>query len=236
MVVALFGVLVLFFRKPSNDRVWSKDQAVLPYADVHGTEVALHNVRNIMYRTGNDYDLRYYDAVYDAHAITDAYFMVAPFGPPGVAHTFLLFAFQNGKKLALSIEIRKKEGEMFQVYKALLPRYYEIMYVWADERDVVRLRTDIWQYKTYKIRLKVPHTMLEKLFMDAIERTNSMKDKPEFYNLFSNNCTNNLVVHMRTAGVKLPRFSWRYVFPAAIERVLEKNGIVKGSGEAPRFE
>lgn len=237
--LALASLLALFLvlRRPSNVRAWSRDQVLLPSADfVQDETVHIKNVRNIAYRTGEDYDLHYYDTTLMLDDIESVSFMVAPFGPPGAAHTFLLFNFKHDRAIALSIEIRKKARQHFRPIFALLPRYYEIMYVWADERDVVNLRTHIWKYKTYKIKLLVSHESLKKLFAGALRRTNAMASQPEFYNLFTNNCTNNLVNHMREAGVTLPRFSWRYVFPAAIERVLARKGLVLKSETSTTLE
>jgi len=60
----------------------------------------------------------------------------------GAAHTFVSFGFKSGDFLAISIEIRKEKGESFSAWRGLLKRY-ELMYVIADERDVIKLRAAI---------------------------------------------------------------------------------------------
>jgi hypothetical protein len=40
---------VHFFTKATNDRDWNDDQAVLPYAEISGNFVSIHNVRNFSY-------------------------------------------------------------------------------------------------------------------------------------------------------------------------------------------
>ena len=60
--LALFAVVVLWWSsiKPSNNRDWQTDVAVLPYATMQGKLVTIHNIRNFNYRTETDFDARYY--------------------------------------------------------------------------------------------------------------------------------------------------------------------------------
>ena len=60
---------------------------------------------------------------------------------PAIAHTFLSFGFAGGDHLAISIETRKEKGEGYSTVKGFF-RQYELYYVVADERDVIRLRTN----------------------------------------------------------------------------------------------
>ena len=48
---ALFSAIV----RPSNDRDWSVDQSVLPYAEFAGPLVTIHNARNFRYQTVDRY-------------------------------------------------------------------------------------------------------------------------------------------------------------------------------------
>ena len=60
--LALFAVVALWWSsmKPSNNRDWQTDVAVLPYATMQGKLVTIHNIRNFNYRTVTDFDARYY--------------------------------------------------------------------------------------------------------------------------------------------------------------------------------
>ena len=51
--------------KPSNDRDWQTDAAVLPYATVEGDLVTVHNIRNFDYLSEFDYTPHYYDKRFD---------------------------------------------------------------------------------------------------------------------------------------------------------------------------
>jgi hypothetical protein len=43
--------------KPSNDRDWQTEVAVLPHATINGDLVTVHNIRNFDYRTETDFCL-----------------------------------------------------------------------------------------------------------------------------------------------------------------------------------
>ena len=61
--LALFVIFAVWWSsiKPSNNRDWQADVAMLPYATTQGSLVTIHNIRNFNYRTETDYDARYYD-------------------------------------------------------------------------------------------------------------------------------------------------------------------------------
>ena len=70
---------------PSNDRDWAADQAVLPTAEFHGRQATVRNIRNIRYRTIDDFDVHYYDRTFDLDRITSVDFIVVPFNDmPGI--------------------------------------------------------------------------------------------------------------------------------------------------------
>ena len=60
---------------------------------------------------------------------------------PHIAHIFLSFGFGTDDHLAVSIERRDEIGEGYSTIKGLF-RQFELFYVVADERDVIRLRTN----------------------------------------------------------------------------------------------
>ena len=127
-----------FSLRPSNDRDWQPDLAVLPYADTNGNLVTLHNIRNCDYRTETDFDVRHYDKTFDLDKIRTADLYMVYWGSPHMAHTMVSFGFEGGDYLCFSIETRKEKGEGYSAVKGLF-RQFELMYIAADERDVVRL-------------------------------------------------------------------------------------------------
>src|SRR5690349_11186068 len=61
MVLGLFTVVLAwwFTIKPTEDRAWQPDVARRAWAEIHGDQITLHNVRNCEYRTETDYTPRW---------------------------------------------------------------------------------------------------------------------------------------------------------------------------------
>ena len=153
----LFAVLLVWWRsiEPSNQRDWQADVAVLPYAEINGDIVTVHNIRNFDYRSETDYTPAWYDKRFDLSKLEGVDIVAVYWMGPAIAHTFVSFAFAGGDHLAISIETRKEKGEGYSTIKGFF-RQYELYYVVADERDVIRLRTnyrrdppeDVYVYRT----------------------------------------------------------------------------------------
>ena len=59
----------------------------------------------------------------------------------GLRTRLCLFGLNDGTFLAISVEIRRKKGKRFSPVKAFF-RQFEMMYVIADEKDVIKVRTN----------------------------------------------------------------------------------------------
>ena len=65
------------------------------------------------------------------------------------------------------------------------------------------------------------------VFIDMLKRAQQLAEKPEFYNTISNNCTTNLVRHVRKFSDKnIPWFDLRYLMPEYSDDVAYKAGIL----------
>ncbi|MES0490455.1 MAG: DUF4105 domain-containing protein [Leptospirales bacterium] len=218
--------LVIFIR-PSNERDWSTDQAVLPFGVMEENLIHLKNIRNFTYESSTKYEPGYYDKTFDLNSITNVYFIMEPLSSfEGIAHTMLSFEFEGGNFISISVEIRKEKGESFSPISGLF-RQYEIMYVIADERDIVKLRSNYRKDPVYLYPGKPSsHENLKKLFLSMIERANELKDHPEFYNTLTNTCTTNIVSHINdiTAG-RVP-FSYKVLLPGYSDELAYKLGLI----------
>ncbi len=118
---------------------------------------------------------------------------------PAVAHTMLSFelARPDGKSdhLAVSVEVRKEKHETYNPVKGSA-RQYELMYVVADERDVIRQRTNYRHENVYLYRTTATPEVSQQLLADVLGRVNQLAKKPEFYDTLTNNCTTNIVRHI----------------------------------------
>jgi hypothetical protein len=227
-VFTLLGIaLSKIIFKPSNDRDWSLDQKVLPYAEFHSNNVLIHNIRNFDYLTTTEYNPAYYDKSFDLDKIKKVYYVVEPFsGIPGSAHTFLSFEFEGNQFVAISVEIRKEKGESYHPIKGLFNQY-EIMYVIADERDVIKLRTNYRKDKVFLYPARTTKEIARQLFLEMLKRANYLKDNPEFYNTLTNTCTTNIVNHINSiVPGRVPFFSLSILFPKNSDRLAYKLGLI----------
>lgn len=199
MLLLLIGFLAIWFSiQPSNDRNWNLDQVLLPEAEIKGNLVHIKNIRNFTYRTTSDYVPGYYDKTFDLTKLQRVYYIVEPFSDfKGSAHTFVSFEFAGSDFLAISTEIRKEQGESFSALKGLFKRY-EIMYVIADERDVIKLRSNYRKDDVFVYPIKTTPDRIQTMLVSMLRRANELKEKPEFYNTLTNTCTTNIVSHVNT--------------------------------------
>ncbi len=215
--------------RPSNQRDWSPDQAVLARAEFDGERVTVRNVRNFEYRSVREYAVRYETRSYDLSKLDSMWFMVERFGPhdemtPAIAHTLLSFGF-GGEYVAISVEIRKERGESYSPWKGLL-RQYELMYVVADERDVIGLRTNHRRDTVYLYPVRAPVEAMRRAFVEMLQRANQLAEAPEFYNTLTSTCTTNLVRHVNTiAPARIPP-SYKVILPAYSDSLAYDLGLI----------
>lgn len=226
LVIITAGVAWFTLRKPSNDRDWAPDQKILSYADFNDNLVTVYNVRNNTYRTTEDYDVNYYDKTYDLNKIKKVYYVVEPFSAlAGPAHTFLSFEFENNQYVSISVEVRKRKGEQFNEILSAL-NYYELMYVVADENDVVKLRSNYRHDLVFMYPMRGEKEDLQKLFVDYLQRANKLKDQPEFYNLFYNTCTTNILDHVNKLRYKPIPYNLSIFLPSYSDKLAFDNGLI----------
>ena len=194
---------------PSNVRNWQPDVAVLPYAEISGDMVTVRNIRNFTYRSETDYQPGYYDKTFDLKKLDSVDLIAVYWMGDAIAHIMLSFGFEDQDYLCFSIETRKEQGEEYSTLKGFF-RQYELIYVVADERDLIRLRTDYRnpREEVYLYRTRMPQENARKLFIEYIKTINSLRDKPEFYNTLTTNCTTDVVRHFQSFG-GIMRYNWK---------------------------
>ena len=221
--------LALFFalKNPSLSRNWSPDQAVMPRVEfLDDNRMRIKNIRNINYRSTRDYDLRFYNRDIDIDDVETAWLVISPFGGPGAAHTFLSFGLKDGTYIAVSIEIRRKKGEKFTAFRAFM-HHFEIMYVIADERDVIKVRTNICKYTVRLFPVQTEKKIIQSVFVDVMKRADKLGREPEFYNTLWNNCTTNIIAHTRRFSSKpIPVWNFRYLFPESLDKMAYRLNII----------
>jgi hypothetical protein len=227
-MLAVFAVLFLAVLAwwiaipPSNDRPWRPEVAVMPRAIIDGDRVLLTGVRDFDYRSENDFTARYEDREVQLSHLSSLDFFVSYWskGLIGqlVGHTFLSFVFDNAPPVSISIETRPEIGESFDPLASLF-KQFELIYVVGDERDIVGVRTNYRHEKVYLYHLNTSAENARRLFLVYLGRINELADRPEFYNLLSNNCTINVIRYANAAG-REGRFDIRHLLNGLIDSYL----------------
>src|SRR5438445_2047486 len=193
--------------KPSNDGNWQPDVAQLAWAEINGDEFTFHNVRNCDYRTETDYTPRWETRTARISHITGIDLAINYWGSPWIAHPIVSFQFTDTPPVCFSIETRKQAGQSYSAIRGLY-RQFELIYVVADERDVIRVRTnyrrgeDIYLYRT----TATPAQGRER-FHEYIRSLNQIRDHPRWYNAITTNCTTSIRDQHPTAE-RIP-WDWR---------------------------
>lgn len=230
---ACCGIVLLwwFSLQPSNQGQWQADVSRTAWAERHGNQVVVHDVRNCDYRAEFDYTCRWETRSFDLSQLrgVDAY--VVYWGSPWIAHTMLSFQFGENAWLPFSIETRKQVG---QSYSALLGffRQYELIYIASDERDLVRLRTNYRKGEdVYLYHLTADPVRARERFLEYLGRINDLHETPEWYNALTRNCTTSIFSQrVATAGAVpvLPELNWRVFLNGKLDEMAYRDGLLAG--------
>jgi hypothetical protein len=225
--LALFALLLVrwFAIEPSNDRDWQPEGARVASADIDGDRVTVHNIRNFDYRTETDFTPAYYDKTFDLRQLDSVDLVAVYWMGPAIAHVFLSFGFASGDHLAISIEARKERGEGYSSLKGFF-RQYELQYVVADERDVIRVRSNYRRdppEEVHLYRLKGPKENGRRIFLAYLQEVNALARRPEFYNTLTTNCTGNIWLHSRVNPGHVP-YSWKILASGYVPEYLYEQG------------
>jgi hypothetical protein len=225
--LVLFTLLLAWWRgiEPSNQRDWQTDVAKLAYAEIEGDIVTVRNIRNFAYRSETDYTPAWYDKRFDLSTLEGVDLVAVYWMGPAIAHTFVSFAFAGGDHLAISIETRKEKGEGYSTLRGFF-RQYELFYVAADERDVIRLRTNYRHdppEDVYVFRARAPIENGRRVFMQYMNKMNALRTSPEFYNTLTSNCTTDIWYNTLVNAEHLP-FSWKILASGYVPEYLYETG------------
>jgi len=229
-VFGAFAVVALWWLtlKPSNDRPWQPDVAETAWAEINGDDVTFHNVRNCDYRTDTDFTTQWETRTVRLSQITGMDIYIMYWGSPWMAHPIVSFRFADALPLCFSIETRKTMG---QEYSALggLYRQYTLIYIVADERDSIRVRSkyrhgeDVYLYRT----LASPEQARAR-FLEYVNATNTLHDHPRWYNALTGNCTTN--IRTQRSVDRRASWDWRMLVNGKSDELLYERHLIATGG------
>lgn len=213
--------------RPSHHRIWADDVAQLLRGQVQGNVVTLHNVRNFDWRRDDDYDVRWETRQYDLDELVSADAILSYWDSPAIAHAMISFGFGEGRHVVFSVEIRKKKGEAFSEIGGFF-KQFEMILVAADERDIVRVRTNVRGEDDYLFPLALEHATMRKLFVSYVEAANALLTQPAFYNTITSNCTTLVYRMARQLNPGLP-MDLRLLLTGYLQDYLRDSGAIDAS-------
>ena len=196
----------------------------MPRAFIEGDHVRITGIRNFDYRSRDDFTVRHEEREFDLSHLTGLDFFVSYWSKGPVAHTFVSFIFDNAAPLSISIETRPEVGRGFEPIASMF-RQFELIYVVGEERDLVGVRAIHRGEAVYLYQLNTSPADARRLLLVYLARINELADRPEFYNLLTNNCTINIIRYANAAGRK-GRFDIRHLFNGLIDSYLYHSGRV----------
>jgi hypothetical protein len=215
--------------KPTNDRAWQPDVAQTPWAQINGDNVTVHNVRNCDYRTDTDLTPHWETRTVQLSQITGMDVAINYWGSPWIAHPIVSFLFADALPLCFSIETRKAIGRNYSVLRGLY-RQYNLIYVLADERDSIRVRSNYRHEDVYLYHTLASPAQARERFLEYVTAMNELRDQARWYNEVTANCTTS--IRAQRAVNERAAWDWRMLINGKMDELLYERHAL-GAGGLP---
>jgi len=213
--------------KASNQGDWQPDVAQLASAQINGDDVTFQNVRNCEYETETNYTARWETRTVHLSQITGIDLAIDYWGSPWIAHPIVSFQFADAPPLCFSIETRKKTGQSYSTIGGLY-RQFELIYLVADERDVIRVRTNYRKEQIYLYHTTISPERARERFLEYIRSLNTLRDNPRWYNAITTNCTTSIRTQ-HPPGERTP-WDWRLLLNGKGDELLYQRRMIQTDG------
>lgn len=213
--LTLFFAITLHFKQPNTNQDWEDGGKEVAQVYIGKATATIARIKNFSYKeTDKEYNIDFYDKDFPLTGVKNVYYMVNPFWGYNFAHTYLTFEFENGEYISVSVEARKNKTQSYNpLYGAF--KTYNLLYLFADEKDITTLRTIVRDDKLYSYKLKLSEQEKNDLWQVVLERGEKTAKQPEFYNTLFSSCTTNVFVQMNKVldEEKKISFDWKILVP-----------------------
>src|SRR5215469_2314705 len=226
MIYAAAWVLVVGWTiaiNASNDKNWAADVAHSITGTIDGDRLTVRNLRDFSWRTETDYTEHWEQRTYDLSKLRSLDLFLVYWMGPTIAHTITSFGFGDGRHLDFSIELRRTQNDQYSAIAGFF-KTHELIYIGADERDLMTLRK-VRNEQIELYRLRTPPERARALLVEYINQANDLAARPRFYNTLTTNCTTTIFTMMRTVTSSIP-FDWRIVLTGYLPDYLYEHGAL----------
>jgi hypothetical protein len=220
------GLLLVWWQnlRPSNNREWADDVAQTVGGKIDGSVVTLDKVRDFEWRSNTDYTPRWTTRSYDLARLSSLDMIVSYWDRPSIAHVLISFGFSEDEYVSFSVEIRRDKRQSFSEIGGFF-KEFELVVIAAEERDIVRLRTNVRREQTYLFRLNIEPAVMRALFLAYVAEANTLVREPRFYHTIMGNCTTVLYRMLRRIVRRLP-FSYRVLLSGYMPEYFYSTGYL----------
>ncbi|MEW5561954.1 DUF4105 domain-containing protein [Enterobacter asburiae] len=184
----------------------------------------IKNVRNFRYRDPDNYLPDWYHADYRISEVVATDLVLSYWSGKAIAHVFLSFGFSDGRWLAISIETRRRQGQHYSAFGGFFRRY-PVIYILADERDLIGVRTDIRREDVYLYPLNISVEHSQTLLRDYLRRVKQVNEHPEHYHTLCNNCTTNILLHGKAVSSAV-KYNWKILLSGYADLYCYQHGLI----------
>jgi hypothetical protein len=223
--------------EPTNDRDWQPNVSRTAWAEINGDQVTIHNLRNCDYRTETEYASCWGDRTFNLSRIRGADFFLTNWGLSRISHPIVSFQFGEDQHVAFSVEARYKAGQSYSAFLGFF-RQYELIVVTADERDVIRLRTNYRKgEEVYLYRTQAQSEKARSIFITFVAYLNNLKEHPEWYNAVTRNCTTTLDKQIADQAANRQPWNYQLILNGTLDQLLYDRGrLVTGGLPFPELK
>ncbi len=210
--------------RPASTRNWVADNAHQATGSIGGDILTIHNFRNFEWRSRGDVTPRWETRHFDLGKLTRFDLLSCTWGSPHMAHMIISFGFTDAPPLAFSIETRRERSEKWSSLAGFF-KAYELIIIAADERDVVRVRTNIRNEKIELYEILATPLVRRRLLEKYVEDMNALAVSPRFYHTIWTNCTTEIARLVRMSGQRVP-LDWRILVSGHVAEFLYRAGLI----------
>lgn len=204
-------------------RDWQPDVAETAWTERDGDKITIHSLRNFDYNPGRPAEPRWENRVVDLSQLQAVDLFLNFWGSTLICHPIVSFQFGTHDHVAISVEVRMAQGQSYSMIRGFF-KQFALIYIVADERDVIRVRTNVRGEQLYLYRTTIQPERARAIFLDYLKAVNALHEHPRFYNAVTSNCTTNVRTHVAATTAKPAPWDWRMLVNGSVDELVYERG------------